>query len=74
MSLTTNGLVGFEAMCPTTGEKNGSHLWSLAGSPTKTNDILVVSYVGNSCVEMIRDPNDISATAIAVDCLETKNV
>jgi len=28
----------------------------------------------NSCVEMIRDPVNISATAIAVDCLETKNV
>ena len=74
LSLTKNGLVGFEAMCPTKVEKNRSHLWSLVGSPTKTNNILVISYVGNSCVEMIRDPNNISATAIAVDCLETKNV
>jgi len=73
LSLTKNGLVGFDAMCPTKREKNRSQLWSLVGSPTKTNNMLVKSHVGNTCVEMIRDPNNISATAIAVDCLEMKN-
>ena len=74
MSLTENGLVRFEVMCPTEREKNRSHLWSLVGNPTKTDNILIVSYLENSCVKMIRSPNNISATAIAVDCLETKNV